>query len=67
MVSLEETSRVFICESDIRKIIASFLEKEGYNQIGELEIIVSKKKIPEGATQGDVIGINATVEPLKFK
>ena len=50
-------------ESDVRKIVKQHLENEGYKQIGELEINVrSKKDIPEGATAGDVVGINAKVE-----
>jgi len=60
---MEVTTNVFLSESDVRKIVKQHLENEGYKQIGELEINVrSKKDIPEGATAGDVVGINAKVE-----
>lgn len=60
---MEVTTNVFLSESDVRKIVKQHLKNEGYKQIGELEINVrSKKDIPEGATAGDVVGINAKVE-----
>ncbi len=59
---MKATTNVFLDESDVRKIVKHHLEKEGYKQIGEIEINVrSKKDIPEGATAGDCIGINAQV------
>jgi len=60
---MKVTKSVFLSESDVRKIVKQHLEKLGYNQLGELEIIVqSKKDIPEGATSGDVLGIRANIE-----
>ncbi len=62
---MDVTTSVFLSESDIRKIITKHLTSCGYELIGELEINVqSKKDIPAGATAGDVVGINATVEVI---
>lgn len=60
---MEVTTNVFLNEDDVRKIVKKHLQKNGYKLIGKLEIITrSKKDIPEGATAGDVIGINAKVQ-----
>lgn len=57
------TTKIFIDEFKLRNIIKSHLNKNGFKQIGELEINVrSKNDIPNGATSGDIIGINANVE-----
>lgn len=57
------TTTIFLNETEIREIIKTHLINEGYEPTEELEIIVrSKKDIPEGATAGDVVGINATVK-----
>ncbi len=62
---MKVTTNIFLSESDVRKIVKQHLEKEGYSQIGEIEINVrSKKDIPEGAMAGDCIGINAQVEKI---
>ncbi len=58
-------TNVFFNESDLREIIKQHFLNDGYNQVGDIEINVrSKKEIPEGATAGDVIGINAKVEKI---
>ncbi len=60
---MDVTTNISISEKDIRKIITNHLTNCGYELVGELEINVrSKKDIPEGATAGDVVGINAQVE-----
>jgi hypothetical protein len=64
---MEVTTNIFICESDIREILTEHLKIKGYEVIEELEIDVrSKKDIPEGATPGDVVGINAKVKNKVF-
>jgi len=63
---MKKTTNIFLSESDVREIIKKHLNKNGYEQIGELEINVrSKKDIPEGATSGDILGINAIVKEGK--
>lgn len=63
---MKKNINIFLSESDVREIIKKHLNKNGYEQIGELEINVrSKKDIPEGATAGDVLGINAIVKEGK--
>jgi hypothetical protein len=60
---MEVSKKIFLSEKDVRLIIKEHLEKKGFKQIGELEIIVrSKKDIPEGAIAGDVVGIYANVD-----
>lgn len=62
---MEVTKNIFLSENDIINIITVHLQNEGYRIIGNLEINVkSKIDIPEGATPGDVIGINAKVEDI---
>jgi hypothetical protein len=62
---MEITTKIFLSESDVRKIIHEHLSAKGFALLEELDIVVqSKKDIPEGATAGDIIGIHAKVNQL---
>jgi hypothetical protein len=48
--------------------VEKHLNSLGYRQVGKVEINVrSKQDVPEGATSGDVVGINCQVKLLTPK
>jgi hypothetical protein len=59
---MQVKTSVFLTEEDIRMIVKKHLEKEGFIQVGEVEILTRAnpemvKKLPKG----DIVGINAEV------
>jgi hypothetical protein len=60
---MQVKTNVYISENDIRVIIRKHLEKEGFIQIGQAEILTRAnndmiKKLPKG----DSVGINVEVK-----
>ncbi len=65
---MEIHTTIHFSESDIRDILRKHLGTIGFEPIDEMQIAVrSKSEVPEGATPGDCIGIEAKVKKVPVR